>query len=80
MSVKIKPTAGNETILEALEELGYAPPFQCREGICGACLCKKISGDVEHHDGVLAYVDDDSVLLCAAKALTEVEVTFLGAE
>ncbi|EGQ9284603.1 2Fe-2S iron-sulfur cluster binding domain-containing protein [Vibrio parahaemolyticus] len=80
MSVTIKPSDGDKTLLEVLEEQGYNPPFQCREGLCGACSCKKLSGEVEYQDGTLAYFDNDNVLLCASKAVTDVEVAFLGDE
>ncbi|MFV2177615.1 PDR/VanB family oxidoreductase [Actinomadura sp. LOL_016] len=49
-------TAG-ETLLEALEREGVAPPFSCREGTCGTCETGVLSGTPDHRDSLLT--DDE---------------------
>jgi len=39
-----------ETILEAAERQGIDFPFRCRQGVCTACVCKQISGEVSYGD------------------------------
>ncbi|MDG9923697.1 MULTISPECIES: ferredoxin--NADP reductase [unclassified Pseudomonas] len=36
-----------QTILEAALANGVQPPFSCRSGFCTACICTKLSGEVE---------------------------------
>lgn len=43
-----------ESLLEAMESAGLNPPSACREGLCGACLCSVVEGEVEHRDAVLS--------------------------
>ena len=37
-----------ETVLEAGIRQGIGLPYGCKDGACGSCKCKKISGTVEH--------------------------------
>lgn len=43
----------NESVLDAIERLGVDYPWSCREGICGTCEAKVLSGEVQHLDFVL---------------------------
>lgn len=36
-----------KTILEAALASGIQPPFSCRSGFCTACVCTRVSGEVE---------------------------------
>ena len=38
----------DETILEAALRHGLMVPYGCRDGICGACRSKVLSGQVDH--------------------------------
>ena len=40
---------GDETILAAAIRSGVGLPYGCKDGACGSCKCKKISGEVTHH-------------------------------
>ena len=40
-SVVVEP---GHTILDCLEEIGIEPPYSCREGICGTCEVRVLSG------------------------------------
>lgn len=42
--------APGETILEAAERNAIDFPFRCRQGVCTACVCKTLSGDVSYGD------------------------------
>lgn len=61
--VEIKPAGivfdvqPGETILEAAERAGLDFPYRCRQGVCTACVCKTLSGDVSYGDR-----DTDSLL------------------
>lgn len=44
----------DESLLEALELKGLEIPNLCRGGVCGQCMTRFLSGDVEHRDHVLA--------------------------
>lgn len=43
----------HESALDALERLGLAHPFACREGLCGTCEVALVEGTPEHRDSVL---------------------------
>ncbi|MCK9215711.1 MAG: 2Fe-2S iron-sulfur cluster-binding protein, partial [Rhodoferax sp.] len=40
--------AADETILAAGMAQGINLPYGCKDGACGSCKCKKISGSVQH--------------------------------
>ena len=42
--------AGDETILAAAIRAGVGLPYGCKDGACGSCKCKKLSGEVVHAD------------------------------
>ena len=39
---------GDETILSAAIRQGIGLPYGCKDGACGSCKCKKLSGEVTH--------------------------------
>ena len=52
---------------------GLDAPYSCREGICGACACRLLGGEVEMaHNEVLEAEDlaEGYVLACQSVALT----------
>lgn len=55
------------TILEFLESKGIIKNFQCRNGVCGTCRCKLISGNIEYTKEPIAFMQKDDVLICIAK-------------
>ena len=67
-------------MLDVLIAAGLAAPYSCRQGICGACACQLVAGEVEMaHNEVLEAADlaDGYILACQAVPLTpEVRVTY----
>lgn len=81
-------TAG-ETILAAGISQGINLPYGCKDGACGSCKCKKISGSVQHGAHQSKALSDAEeaqgfVLTCCASPLSDVvlesrQVTLAGA-
>ncbi|HET9896639.1 MAG TPA: ferredoxin--NADP reductase [Streptosporangiaceae bacterium] len=67
-------------MLDVLIGAGLDAPYSCREGVCGACACRLIRGEVEMaHNEVLEVRDlaEGYVLACQSIALTsEVSVDY----
>lgn len=67
----------NETILAAGMRQGIGLPYGCKDGACGSCKCKKLSGQVLHgpHQAKALSADDEAqgfVLTCCASAQSDV--------
>lgn len=67
----------NETILAAAIHAGVGLPYGCKDGACGSCKCKKLSGEVTHDthsDNAISAQElaDGFVLTCRATAHTDV--------
>lgn len=65
--------AGNQTILEALEEAGLAPACLCRGGVCGECRTTVLEGLPDHRDDVLDAAARDGnrdMMICVSRART----------
>ena len=45
------PSSGS--LLDLAESCGLAPPFSCRAGVCGTCVCDLVAGEVEYLDDPL---------------------------
>jgi CDP-4-dehydro-6-deoxyglucose reductase len=70
-------TQANETILAAGMRQGIGLPYGCKDGACGSCKCKKISGDVVHgkHQSKALSEEEQAqgfVLTCCATAQSDV--------
>ena len=68
---------GDETLLSAAIRQGIGLPYGCKDGACGSCKCKKISGEVllgEHQAKALSADEEAAglILTCRAVALTDV--------
>jgi 3-ketosteroid 9alpha-monooxygenase subunit B len=76
----VLPWPGGSRMLDVLTGAGLDAPFSCRQGICGACACQLLSGEVEMaHNEVLEDADlaDGYILACQAVALTpEVGISY----
>jgi len=76
----VLPWPPGTRMLDVLIGAGLAAPYSCRQGICGACACQLVSGEVEMaHNEVLEAADlaDGYVLACQAVPLTpEVRVAY----
>ena len=66
-----------EAILAAAIRSGVGLPYGCKDGACGSCKCKKISGTVQHgtHQSKALSADEEAaglVLTCCAQPLSDV--------
>ena len=66
-----------ESILSAAIRGGVGMPYGCKDGACGSCKCKKLSGSVvhgEHQQKALSTEEEEAgfVLTCCAQPLTDV--------
>jgi ferredoxin-NADP reductase len=58
---------GDGSILEFAEANDINPPFSCRAGICGTCMCKISSGEVAYQEEPTAAIEEGSVLICISQ-------------
>jgi 3-ketosteroid 9alpha-monooxygenase subunit B len=67
-------------MLDVMIEGGLDASYSCREGVCGACACRLLGGEVEMaHNNVLEAEDiaDGFILACQSVALTgQVSVSY----
>lgn len=68
---------GDESILSAAIRSGVGLPYGCKDGACGSCKCKKLSGAVFHanHQSKALTADEEAagfVLTCCATPLSDV--------
>ncbi|MBP0616498.1 2Fe-2S iron-sulfur cluster-binding protein [Jiella mangrovi] len=54
------------TLLDFAEAQGLSPNFECRDGICGTCACRKLDGEVSYAEEPLEPPEDGHVLLCCS--------------
>ena len=76
----------DETILEAALREGFSLPYGCRNGACGSCKGKVVSGDIDYGSHSPNALKDDEkaqgrALFCRAKPLSDmtIEVKEIGA-
>ncbi len=65
-SIEVK--AGT-SILDALLDAGFDLPYSCKEGVCGTCETKVLSGEIDHRDGVLSPAEQqkgDVMMICVS--------------
>lgn len=62
------------SLLEALEAQKQQVNYQCREGYCGACRCKLLSGSVSYLNEPLAFVRKGEILPCCSIPITDIEI------
>lgn len=56
-----------DSLLELAENTGLNPEFSCRSGICNACKCTLVSGEVEYFQDPLVHPEDGQVLICCSR-------------
>lgn len=64
-----------DAIIAATPDNQVLIDYQCRDGYCGSCRCKLLSGKVGYIKPTLAYLAQDEILPCSAIALTDLELT-----
>jgi CDP-4-dehydro-6-deoxyglucose reductase, E3 len=75
-SFDVRPS---QTVLQAAIEAGINLPYGCRNGACGSCKAKLITGKVMHNDYQSSAMSDadlaaGNTLLCCAMALEDLTV------
>jgi len=73
---EVKPS---QTVLEAAIDAGINLPYGCRNGACGSCKGKIISGKVIHDDYQRSAISDDELaagnsLFCCARPLEDLVI------
>jgi vanillate monooxygenase ferredoxin subunit len=64
----------NRSIVETLEKHDIFIPSMCRQGICGLCATRVLSGDIDHRDDFLTPEERESrnlMLPCCSRAGSE---------
>jgi CDP-4-dehydro-6-deoxyglucose reductase len=69
----------DETILDAALRGGLTLPYGCRDGACGACKGKVLSGSIDHGKAQTHALSDDEkaagwALYCCAKPLSDLVI------
>lgn len=64
----------NESLLDALIRTGHKVEYQCREGYCGSCRLRCVSGQFEYRSTPLAYPLPQEVIACCAVPRTHMVV------
>ena len=59
--------SSDESLLDGLLRTGHQIEYQCRNGYCGACRCKLVSGEVSYPTLPLAFIPAGEVLTCCGK-------------
>ncbi len=82
--VEIKPSEhqfyveSNETVLDAALRQGINLRYGCRNGACGACKGKLLTGNIHYDEDPIALTDEDKqqnqVLFCAAHVDSELVI------
>eukprot|EP01041_Mallomonas_annulata_P017532 gene17531-biopygen10499 len=67
----------DQALLSAAIAQGIGMPYGCKDGACGSCKCKKISGTVVHGPHQAKALSDEEeaqglVLTCCATAQSDV--------
>lgn len=71
-SGKTVQVPAGSSLLDALLNAGMAPNHSCRDGLCGACETKILSGEAEHHDSILTKQEqaaNKSMMICVSRCL-----------
>ena len=67
--------AADRTLLQALHDAGVKWYGSCLEGRCSNCLCRVISGPIDHRDSVLSAAEKASnreMMICVSRAKSDV--------
>lgn len=69
----------DETILDAALRQGLAMPYGCRDGACGTCRGKVLSGQIDHGKASLETLSDADrsagfALFCCARAQSDLSI------
>ncbi|WCZ01230.1 class I ribonucleotide reductase maintenance protein YfaE [Vibrio parahaemolyticus] len=62
----------DQVILDVLDSHNLGAESQCRNGFCGVCRCKLVSGDVKYVNEPLAYFEEGEILPCISIAESDI--------
>jgi CDP-4-dehydro-6-deoxyglucose reductase len=73
------PIEAHETVLEAALKHGFTLPYSCRDGVCGTCKGKVVSGQVDygkHQESTLSEAEKAAgmALFCCAQPLSNLTI------
>ncbi len=74
---RVIPCRADQTVLEAAEAAGLPLPFSCRQGVCGTCRTKLVSGsvDMKHAGGIRQrQIDQGYILVCCSRPVTDLVI------
>lgn len=60
----------DSSLLEFAEANNLEPPYSCRQGICGTCMCRILEGEVDYQETPVAEIDEGAVLICVSTPKT----------
>lgn len=67
-----------KSLLDVMEEAGVTWPYSCREGTCGTCEARIVSGAADHRDTILTRAErssNESMMVCVSRAAgTQIEI------
>lgn len=72
--VPLSYDSGQRNLLEFLEQHQHSVNFQCREGFCGACRCKLVTGEVRYLQEPLAFVRKGEFLPCCSVPIGDISI------
>jgi ferredoxin len=61
-----------KSLLDQIEDSGHDVYNQCRDGFCGCCATKIVSGEVEYFKNVIAVIKEDQILPCSCRPKSNV--------
>lgn len=68
---KVFNVSAGQSIIDCLEVNGVVVPSVCREGLCGACECTIVEGEVDHRDQILTEAEKEAnqtMMICVSRA------------
>lgn len=66
---------GQKSLLECMEENGLPAEYNCRQGFCGVCRTRKLSGEVKYIVDPLAFYDEqEEILPCVCIPTSDIEI------
>lgn len=74
---KLHPLGEQGLLLEGIEALKLPIIAACRSGVCGACKCQVLEGEVERLSDMTLTQEDKAngmVLACSTRALTDISI------
>ncbi|EAA6552171.1 2Fe-2S ferredoxin-like protein [Salmonella enterica subsp. diarizonae] len=64
----------HSTLLDALESHNVTVEYQCREGYCGSCRTRLLSGEVDWITEPLAFLQPGEILPCCCRVKDDIEI------